>query len=405
MNVLVMNPGGNSLKVELVSCSPAQQFAFEGSKLLSLAVEGIGKDPRLSVSQGKKVIHSEAMEARDYGAAAANVLSWLEEEKHITRSDIECVGLRVVHGGRHFAKAAVINAEVERQMHAYERLAPLHNKSSIELLEPIRSRLGRVPLYAVFDTAFHITIPDVAALYAIPTGLAEKHGIRRFGFHGTSHRYLLERAAHLLGKRPLEVNLVTLHLESGCSATAIAKGKSVDNTMGFTPLEGLMMGSRSGDVDPSLLPFLIREEHMEIDEVMTLLNKKSGLLGISEKSLDTRVLMNDYGKDPRVTLALDMFSYRLVKAVGGYLCALGGADAVVFGGGIGENTPLVRERVCTALGWCGLEMDPEKNRTLIESEGKISTESSAFHALVILAEEGLQIAHECSQAFAEVSPS
>jgi acetate kinase len=208
-----------------------------------------------------------------------------------------------------------------------------------------------------------------------------------------------------LGKRPLEVNLVTLHLESGCSATAIAKGKSVDNTMGFTPLEGLMMGSRSGDVDPSLLPFLIREEHMEIDEVMTLLNKKSGLLGISEKSLDTRVLMNDYGKDPRVTLALDMFSYRLVKAVGGYLCALGGADAVVFGGGIGENTPLVRERVCTALGWCGLEMDPEKNRTLIESEGKISTESSAFHALVILAEEGLQIAHECSQAFAEVSPS
>jgi acetate kinase len=405
MNVLVMNPGGNSLKVELVSCSPAQQFAFEGSKLLSLAVEGIGKDPRLSVSQGKKVIHSEAMEARDYGAAAANVLSWLEEEKHITRSDIECVGLRVVHGGRHFTKAAVINAEVERQMHAYERLAPLHNKSSIELLEPIRSRLGRVPLYAVFDTAFHITIPDVAALYAIPTGLAEKHGIRRFGFHGTSHRYLLERAAHLLGKRPLEVNLVTLHLESGCSATAIAKGKSVDNTMGFTPLEGLMMGSRSGDVDPSLLPFLIREEHMEIDEVMTLLNKKSGLLGISEKSLDTRVLMNDYGKDPRVTLALDMFSYRLVKAVGGYLCALGGADAVVFGGGIGENTPLVRERVCTALGWCGLEMDPEKNRTLIESEGKISTESSAFHALVILAEEGLQIAHECSQAFAEVSPS
>jgi acetate kinase len=403
MNVLVMNPGGNSLKVELVSCSPAQQFAFEGSKLVSLAVEGIGKEPRLSVLQGKKVTHSEEIKAKDYGEAAANILSWLGEEKQIKRSDIECVGLRVVHGGRRFTEATVVNAEVEQQIRAYERLAPLHNKSSMELLEPIRSRLDKVPLYAVFDTAFHCTIPDVASLYAIPTGLAAKHGIRRFGFHGTSHRYLLERAAHLLGKPPQELNLVTMHLESGCSATAIARGRSIDNTMGFTPLEGLMMGSRSGDIDPSLLPFLIREEHMEIDEVMTLLNKKSGLLGISEKSLDTRVLMKDYGADPRVTLAMDMFSYRLVKAVGAYLCALGGADAVVFGGGIGENTPLVRERVCAALRWCGLEMDIEKNRTLIDAEGKLSTESSGMEALVVVTEEGLQIAHECSRALAGVS--
>jgi acetate kinase len=368
-------------------------------------VEGIGKKPCLSVLRGKEVTHREEIEAKDYGAAAANILSWLQEEKHIGRSDIECVGLRVVHGGRRFAEAAVVTAEVEQEIRAHERLAPLHNKSSIELLEPIRRRLGEVPLYAVFDTAFHRTIPDVASLYAIPTSLAEKHGIRRFGFHGTSHRYLLERAAHLQGKRPQELNLVTMHLESGCSATAIARGQSVDNTMGFTPLEGLMMGSRSGDVDPSLLPYLIREEHMEMDEVMTLLNKKSGLLGISEKSLDTRVLMKDYGQDPRVTLAIDMFSYRLVKAVGAYLCVLGGADAIVFGGGIGENTPLVRERVCGALRWCGLQMDPEKNRTLIEAEGKLSTASSALEALVVVTEEGLQIAHECSQALGGVSRS
>jgi acetate kinase len=386
MNVLVLNPGGNSLKVELICCSPEQQFAFEGSKLVSLTVEGIGKKPCLSVLRGKEVTHSEEIEAKDYGAAAANIFSWLLEEKHIGRSDIECVGLRVVHGGRRFAEAAVITAEVEQEIRAYERLAPLHNKSSIELLEPIRRRLGDVPLYAVFDTAFHRTIPEVASLYAIPTGLAEKHGIRRFGFHGTSHRYLLERAAHLLGKRPQELNLVTMHLESGCSATAIAKGQSVDNTMGFTPLEGL-----------------IREEHMEMDEVMTLLNKKSGLLGISEKSLDSRVLMKDYGQDPRATLAMDMFSYRVVKAVGAYLCALGGADAIVFGGGIGENTPLVRERVCTALRWCGLQMDPEKNRMLIDGEGKLSTANSTLEALVVVTEEGLQIAHECSQALAGVS--
>jgi acetate kinase len=209
----------------------------------------------------------------------------------------------------------------------------------------------------------------------------------------------------LLGKRPQELNLVTMHLESGCSATAIARGQSVDNTMGFTPLEGLMMGSRSGDVDPSVLPYLIREEHMEMDEVMTLLNKKSGLLGISEKSLDSRVLMKDYGQDPRATLAMDMFSYRVVKAVGAYLCALGGADAIVFGGGIGENTPLVRERVCAGLRWCGLQMDPEKNRTLIDGEGKLSTASSTLEALVVVTEEGLQIAHESSQALAGLSRS
>jgi acetate kinase len=301
----------------------------------------------------------------------------------------------VVHGGRSFTGPTRVTPEVERKIHSFERLAPLHNKSSLELFAPIRARFGDVPLYAVFDTSFHCTIPDAASLYAIPTDLARKHGIRRFGFHGTSHRYLAERAAHLLGKRPQETNLVTMHLESGCSATAIRRGRSVDNTMGFTPLEGLMMGTRSGDVDPSLIPFLIREEKLEMDDVMLLLNKKSGLLGISNKSLDTRVLMKDYGEDPQVTLAMDMFSYRLVKAVGAYLSALGGADAIVFGGGIGENNTLVRERVCTTLRWCGLEMDAEKNRALIDREGKISTTASKPQALVVLTEEGLQIAHEC----------
>ena len=398
MNVLVMNPGGNSLKVEVVSCSPTQQFASEGKKLVSVILEGIGKEPTLSVLRGKETTHTEPMQAKDYGQAATSIFSWLEENQHLAPPGMERIGVRVVHGGRRFAEATKITAEVESAIHDFERLAPLHNKSSLELIEPIRRRFVDAPLYAVFDTAFHRTIPDVASLYAIPPDLAEKHGIRRFGFHGTSHRYMLERAAHLLGKRPQEVNLVTMHLESGCSVSAIAKGQSVDNTMGFTPLEGLMMGSRSGDVDPSLIPFLIREEQMEMEAVMTLLNKKSGLLGISGKSLDTRVLMKDYDQDPRVKLAMEMFSYRVLKAVGAYLCALGGADAIVFGGGISENTPLVRERVCSSLRWCGMEMDAEKNRTLIDVEGKLSTRSSPLQALVVLTEEGLQIAHECSQA-------
>jgi acetate kinase len=335
--------------------------------------------------------------AKDYRQAATSILTWLDKEKHITSQDIGCVGVRVVHGGREFAGATRVTPEVERQIRDFERLAPLHNKSSVEIIEAIRQQLAGLPVYAVFDTAFHRTIPDVASLYPIQIDLPEKHGIRRFGFHGTSHRYLMERAAYLLGKSPKDLNLVTLHLESGCSATAIAKGRSIDNTMGFTPLEGLMMGTRSGDVDPSLVEFLMREQNLTVDEVMKLLNKGSGLLGVSGKSLDTRVLMKDYGKDPRVTLAIDMFSYRVVKAVGAYVSVLGGADAIVFGGGIGENNPLVRERVCVALRWC-LELDEEKNRNLIDREGTITAPSSTVKALVVLAEEGLQIAHECGDA-------
>lgn len=398
MNVLVMNPGGNSLKVEVVACSPTQQFAFQGSKLVSLILEGIGKEPCLSVLQGSTPVHTEPMSAQDYGEAAASILAWLEKEKQITRDDLACAGVRVVHGGNLFKEAVKVTPEVEQQIRDLERLAPLHNKSSVALLEPLRAKLAELPIYAVFDTAFHRTIPDKAALYAIPRDLADKHGIRRYGFHGTSHRYMLERAAHWLGKRPQELNLVTMHLESGCSVTAIARGQSIDNTMGFTPLEGLMMGTRSGDVDPSLVAFLIREQHMEVDEVMTLLNKKSGLLGISEMSLDTRVLMKHYGEDPRVTLAMDMFSYRVVKAVGAYLAAVGGADALVFGGGIGENNQLVRARVCESLHWCGMEMNPEKNQALIDVEGVLSTPGSALQALIVVTEEGLQIAFECAQA-------
>ena len=398
MNVLVLNPGGNSLKVEVVSCAPKQQLASEGKKLASVILEGIGNDPCMSVLQGKETIHTQPAPAKDLSEAAHSIFSWLEEEEHISLDDIDCIGVRVVHGGTRFSAATRVTDDVEREIHGFERLAPLHNKSSLELISPIRGRFPGVPLYAVFDTAFHRTMPEVAWRYPIPADMADRHGIRRFGFHGTSHRYMMERASGLLGKDPRNVNLVTMHLESGCSATAIAKGKSVDNTMGFTPLEGLMMGTRSGDIDPALIPFLVREEKIEIDDVMAVLNKKSGLLAISQKSLDTRVLMKEYGKDPRATLAMDMFAYRLTKAVGALLCALGGADAIVFGGGIGENTPLVRERVCSSLRWAGLDFDGEKNQDLIDVEGKVSTNASALAALVVLTEEGLQIAHECSRA-------
>jgi acetate kinase len=415
MNVLVFNPGGNSLKAEIVSCDVRQQYAFESTMRVSVIVEGIGKEPKLARFRGKEQEPGEAIQAESYAQAAESILRWFEEHAGSDiphPNEVDCVGLRVVHGGERFSAPTVITPQVEQQIRDLEKLAPLHNKSAVELIGPLQRAFERVsahavpinavPIYAVFDTAFHRTIPEHVRLYAIPLELSKKHAIRKYGFHGISHRYMMERYAYLAGKQPHELNLVTMHLESGCSVTAIAGGRSVDNSMGLTPLQGLMMGTRSGDVDPALVEFLMREEHMDVDAVMTLLNKKSGLLGVSGKSLDTRVLMPEYDRDARVHLAIEMFSYRVRTTVGAYLAALGGADAVIFGGGIAENTPLVRQRVCEGLRWCGLEMDEAQNQKLINIEGRLSTEHSRLQAFVIPVEEGLQIAHECAQAQAAV---
>ncbi|MFZ0745432.1 MAG: acetate/propionate family kinase, partial [Terracidiphilus sp.] len=401
VNVLVFNPGSNSLKAGIVSCEGAQGSASTGIKLVEVIVEGIGKDPKLSVYRGKSIAHSEPIQARNFGETAAGILLWFDSAGHGSSwptKQVNCVGIRVVHGGSRFTRPVQITGKVEREISELAKWAPLHNPRSVEILAPIRRRFAGIPFYAVFDTAFHCTIPPVASLYAIPLELSRKHNIRRYGFHGISHRYLLERYAMIVQKKPEELNLVTMHLESGCSVTAIAKGKSVDNTMGLTPLEGVMMGTRSGDVDPSLIPFLAQMERMEIPEIMNVLEKQSGLLGVSGKSLDTRILMRSYDTDERVKLAMEMFSYRVLKAVGAYLGALHGADAVIFGGGIAENTPLVRQRVCEGLRWCGLEIDDEQNRRVIDVEGRLSTERSPIQAYVIPVEETLQIAFECDQA-------
>jgi acetate kinase len=404
MNILVFNPGSNSLKLELIHCQPEQRWAFEGSKQFSVSIEGISHEAELSQFDGKKRIASESIEARDFAQAADSFLDWYGKRGTAENSDrsrvdrIDRVAVRVVHGGREFDHPVVIDAAVEKRIIEFEKLAPLHNKSSVEILEPIRKGLPGVPIYAVFDTAFHRTIPEYASQYAIPRDLAERHQIRRYGFHGISHRYLLERYAHLAGKAPGTCNVVSMHLESGCSVTAVREGKSVDNTMGLTPLEGLMMGTRSGDVDPSLVPLLIREEHMSVDEVMRVLNKESGLQGVSGVSLDTRILMKEYDSNPRVKLAMDMFAYRVRKAVGAYLTVLGNVDAVIFGGGIAENTKFVRQYVCDGLRSFGVEMDQEANERLIDVEGRLSVVGSKTEAWVVVTEEGLQIAHECCLA-------
>ena len=403
MQILTINPGGNSVKAQLIECEPHQQHAFQGKKLFSITIEDIGKDPSLfgaiGLSTGSVTIEREKVEAAGYADAALRFFDWYRRsaDKLPPLGSIDSVAVRVVHGGEFFDKPALFTDEVARTIEELEKLAPLHNKSSLEVLNPLREAFGAQPIFAVFDSAFHRSIPEHAYRYGIPLELADKHGIRRYGFHGISHRYQLERYAWLNNKNSSACNIVTTHLESGCSVTAIREGKSIDNTMGLTPLEGLMMGTRSGDIDPTVIDLLMREEKLKIDEIMTLLNKKSGLLGVSGKSLDTRVLMKDYDSGGRARLAMDIFAYRLRKAIGAMAAAIGDVEVIIFSGGIGEDTPMVRAAACEGLSGFGLKLDPEANRARINEEGKITASESRLPAWVIIAEEGLEMAHECLQ--------
>jgi acetate kinase len=411
MKILTINPGGNSVKAQLIECELRQQHAFQGKKLFNITIEDIGKDPSLfgaiGLSTGSVTVEREGVEAAGYTDAVLRFFDWYQRsaDKLPSLGSIDSVAVRVVHGGDRFRKPMLFTDEVAREVENLEKLAPLHNKSSLEVMSPLRTAFPTQPIFAVFDSAFHRSIPEHAYRYGIPLELADKHGIRRYGFHGISHRYQLERYAWLNNKSASACNIVTTHLESGCSVTAIREGKSIDNTMGLTPLEGLMMGTRSGDIDPTVIDLLMREEKMEIDAVMTLLNKKSGLLGVSEKSLDTRVLMKDYDSDRRARLAMDLFAYRLRKAIGAMAAAIGDAEAVIFSGGIGEDTPMVRAAACKGLSGFGLKFDPEANSARINEEGRITAGESRLHAWVIVAEEGLEMAHESLQELRPSSPS
>lgn len=402
MKILALNPGGNSLKADIIQCHVGQSYAFEGRTLLSVSIEGIGKAAELSILKNKQKVAAHPIAAESYGQATSSLLKWWENRAESNQlpqpAAINAIAVRVVHGARDFDKPTLVDQHIIEKIAQLENLAPLHNKSSVEVLQSICRQFSYLPIYAIFDTAFHRTMPDHASHYAIPLELAKRHRIQRYGFHGISHRYLLERYAHLTGAHPSHCNIVSTHLESGCSLTAIEQGRSIDNTMGLTPLEGLMMGTRSGDIDPSIIPLLMREAQMSIDDVMILLNKKSGLMGMSEDSLDTRVLMKAYNFNPKAKLAMDMFAYRVRKAVGSYIAALGSVDAIVFGGGIAENGIFVRKVVCEGLRGFGLELDDKANEDLIDAEGLLSKPESRLKAWVIPTQEALQMAHECYQA-------
>jgi len=314
-----------------------------------------------------------------------------------TAADFDLMALRVVQGGDLYLQPVKIDDRVVADMVELEDLAPLHNASSVAVFRAFQQAFqtgdrGGVPAVAIFDSSFHRTILPVAHTYAIPHKLAAKHKIRRYGFHGISHNYLMLRYAEMTGTPVAQTNIITLHLGGGCSATAIMNGESVDTSMGFTPLEGLVMGTRSGDLDPALVGFLARKENISAEKVELLLNTESGLLGISGISQDMRVLTERAKTDERARLALDVFCYRIKKYVGAYLAAMGGAAAIVFSGGIGEGASGIRQSICEGLEHLGVELDPARNEEG-KGERRITCEGSRLHAYVIPTDEGLMMAH------------
>lgn len=396
MKVLAINCGSSTLKFQLVEIENEDTPLGQERRLASGTVDRIGGRGTIRFCSEKGERHQEVSEVADHGESIRRVLTWLSSVKIFGREDLAAVGHRVVHGGNHFVEPILIDSAALQTIETLGQLAPLHNRPALAAIRASMTALGPVvPQVATFDTAFHHSLPERAARYAIPLELAEKYHIRRYGFHGLAHRYMLERYAAITST-PLErVRLITLQLGNGCSAAAVKGGRSVDTSMGFTPLEGLMMGTRSGDVDPSLAGFLARSEGVEVEEVESWLNTRSGLLGVSGRSEDMRDLLEAEALgDARATLAVEMFCYRVRKYIGAYLAVLGGTNAVVFGGGIGENSPQVRARICAGMDWCGLSLDGERNTAVTGSDGRISTDQSLIHAYVIAVNEAIIIARD-----------
>jgi acetate kinase len=315
---------------------------------------------------------------------------------------LDAVGHRVVHGGEQYTRPVVIDPAVDTAIHALEALAPLHNGPNLAGVRACRAALGAsVPMVAVFDTGFHSTLPEHAYRYALPDDLARRHGLRRFGFHGISYQFVLSRFAALTGVAEADASLVAFHLGNGASAVAIKGGQSIDTSMGFTPLEGLMMGTRSGDLDPALVGHLARLEGVAVEEVERWLNERSGLAGISGGTRDMRDLIARRQTDRRANLAVEMFCYRARKYLGAYLAAVGGAHAVVFTGGIGENSAEVRAGICRDMEWCGLDVDAGLNASAEGGERLVSSPRSRIQVWVIPTDEELVIAREAARCAQE----
>jgi acetate kinase len=391
MKALAINCGSSTLKFKLIDVGERR------SEVLARGiVDGIGGESSLDFHAGDHT-RSEKTKVVDHREGIHRVLDWLASIGFSANGGIDAVGHRVVHGGERFREPTIIDDGVVESIEAVSRLAPLHNIPAVAAIRATQAELGSVPAVAAFDTSFHQTLPDRAARYAIPDSLTVKHGIRRYGFHGLAHGFMAERYAELVSRPLQETRVVTLQLGNGCSATAVEGGRSIDTSMGLTPLEGLVMGTRSGDLDPALVGVLARYEGVDVEEIENSLNNRSGLLGVSGRSRDMRELLRAEAEgDRRSSLAVAMFCYRARKYVGAYLAVLGGADAVIFGGGIGEHAATVRARICSGMEWCGLVLDEELNAAAFGAEACISAPQSRMQAYVIPVDEELIIARQAA---------
>jgi len=402
MNILVLNVGSSTLKFQLTATDRDTIANNSDRRLARGQIERIGGEAILTLGvEGGRTIKSTAP-IRDHAAAVEHVVAWItSDESGVAISsvaEIEAVGHRVVHGGERFTQSTRVDDELWRELEDLIDLAPLHNPHNLRGITAARAVLGPgVPQVAVFDTAFHHSLGETAYLYAIPYQFYRRYRVRRYGFHGTSHRYVAYRYRQLTGRTREATKIITLHLGNGASACAISAGNSVDTSMGFTPLEGLVMGTRSGDLDPAILDFVSAKEGLSLREIDSLLNKQSGLLGISGLTGDMRELLAEEAEsnDRRARLAIELFCYRVKKYIGAYLAAMNGADAVVFAGGIGENSADIRSRIGKDLDWLGITLDTEANaKTVNGAEGRIDVPGGRVELWVIPTDEELLIARD-----------
>ncbi len=407
MKVLVLNSGSSSVKYQLVETS-AEMIEADGDRAIARgAVERIGTSSAIHTyrPEGREK-HVEVKEILEHRVAIAEIIHTLTHpESGVIRQagEIEAVGHRMVHGGEKFTQSALCTAEVVQQIEDCCELAPLHNPHNLRGYYAAREILPDVPHAAVFDTSYHQTMPPHAYLYGLPYVLYSRHHIRRYGFHGTSHRFVAWRSRKLLGRPREETRLITCHLGNGASMSAIDHGRSIDTSMGFTPLEGLLMGTRSGDLDPAVLFYVMHKEDLTEYQATTMLNKHSGLYGVSGVSNDmVEVLAAEAQGNERAKLALDLFCYRVKKYVGAYAAALGGVDAIVFTGGIGENAAPVRARSMQGLEFLGVRVDPARNAAAVGGkEADISAPEATVRTLVIPTNEELIIARDTFRLVAD----
>ena len=396
MKILVINAGSSSLKYQLIDMTNEEVMAKGLCERIGIENSKLNHTP----NGGEKVVIEKDM--KDHSDAIKMVLDALTDANHgviSSMDEISAVGHRVVHGGEKFNKSFIINDDVKKALEECVPLAPLHNPANIIGIEACEKAMPGVPQVGVFDTAFHQTMPKDAYMYGIPYAMYEKHRIRRYGFHGTSHKYVSEQAALMLNKPVKDLKIITFHLGNGSSITAVDGGKSIDTSMGFTPLAGVVMGTRCGDIDPAIVKFLAENENLSLKEVDDMMNKKSGVDGISGVSSDFRDLEKAEAEgNEKAKLALDMFVYSVRKFLGQYIVAMGGVDAIVFTAGIGENTPMMRKAILKNTEFLGIEVDDAKNEKAIRgAQMEISSNSSKVKVLVIPTNEELMIAKETQE--------